>query len=97
MNIEDMIAAKVRMIQMDATAQTCAIMLVGIVLVVVSVWRLRAGDDWTDAPLILWFFGGGAILLGCLLAGNGLNAHHTAGLKARADAANYQLVELLKP
>ncbi len=99
MKYEDLIAAKVRMAEMDATIA----IWIGAVLVLLAlccigrIWQLFRDDSYSgDALPLLAIVALVMLCVGVPTIGNGIYTMKTAEMQARADLANYQLVELKK-
>lgn len=98
MQIEDLIAAKVRMAEVDAVVGMwvgSVLLLIAAALIAFGVYKSRQ-DYHSEAPLLCWLFGGFLALFGGLALPLGIYNYKTAELQARANLANYQLVELKK-
>lgn len=94
MNIEQIIQAKTRYYQVDALLSICGggAILVVCLLVLTFCWIKRKDCNSELAQMMAHVFGVMALLF--VLVGTWLYA--TANIKARANAANYNLIELNK-
>jgi hypothetical protein len=94
MNYEQLIEAKVRMTEIDATAGICfgaVILFTAAVLVLIAKVRKEGFSEapWLCGALVFVFFGS-------IITGSNIYKLCTAEIQARADLANYNLVELKK-
>jgi cbb3-type cytochrome oxidase subunit 3 len=96
MTYEELIAAKVRMIEVQniATLWVAA----GLAVIACAGLALSFKKDWSmdETPFLLRVLSGVFLLMGLLIGGASWFHIATAETKARADLANYGLMELKK-
>lgn len=98
MNYETLLAARIHLMRVDSLAGIyvgLALFVTAAVLIVLGVY-LDKRERYSDCPLVFYFLAAVLGLISLLLIPGMSYNYFTAEIRARADLANYNLVELME-
>jgi hypothetical protein len=99
MNYQKLLDAKIKLAEVNATI---AIIVGAVILflcaIAIMIGFIKSLDDkyYGDAPFALYIIGGLVAIMGVIVLGSGIYDKSTAQIRAEADMANYNLVEIAK-
>lgn len=99
MKYQKLLDAKIKLAEVNATTEIIvgAVMLI-LCAIAIIIGYIKYRDDkyYGDAPSILYIIGSIVAIIAAIVLGSGIYEKSTAQIRAEADMANYNLVEIAK-
>ena len=99
MNYQKLLDAKIKLAEVNATTALIvgAVMLI-LCAIAIMIGYIKYRDDkyYGDAPSILYIIGSIVAIIAAIVLGSGIYEKSTVQIRAEADMANYNLVEIAK-
>jgi hypothetical protein len=99
MNYQKLLDAKIKLAEVNATIAIIvgAVMLIlCAIAIIIGLIKYRDDKYYGDAPSILYIIGSMVAIIAAIVLGSGIYEKSTAQIRAEADMANYNLVEIAK-